>query len=498
MATQVAKDYLNYIGGEWVRAGSKQTFDDTNPAHKSEIVGKFPKSSAQDVDDAITAASEAYKKWRMVPAPRRGEILFRAGQLLIERKEDIARVMTREMGKILKETRGDVQEGIDMAFYIAGEGRRLLGETTPSELPNKFAMTIRIPMGVCSVITPWNFPVAIPSWKIFPALIVGNTVVFKPASYTPASAYELVKVFEDAGLPKGVLNVVFGGGGELSDALLSDPRVKLVSFTGSCEVGKHIATVCGKQLKKCSMELGGKNVTVVMDDADLSLALEGVIWGAFGTTGQRCTATSRCVVHEKVYDKFRDMLLERIGKIKVGDGLLPDTEMGPCVSESQRETVKKYVDIAKKEGNDLLIGGKTMSGGKFDDGYYFEPTLFDRVEPGHTIFHEEIFGPVLALIKCKDLSNAIELCNNCKYGLSSSMYTNNVRNAFVAMRDIYTGITYINAPTIGAEVHLPFGGTNETGNGHREAGTTVLDIFSEWKTLYIDYSGKLQKAQIED
>lgn len=491
----MAEEFKNYIGGKWVPAKKGGTFDNLNPADTNDNVGKFPSCTKEDVEEAVRVAQEAYKSWRLVPAPKRAEVMFKAGQILIERKEELAKLMTREMGKVLKETRGDVQEAIDTAYYIAGEGRRLFGETTPSELPNKFAMTIRIPMGVVAVITPWNFPMAIPSWKIFPALVAGNTVVFKPASYTPASAAKFVEVFEQAGLPAGVLNIIYGAGQEVGDPLIHHPLVKLVSFTGSSDVGRSIASACGQMLKKCSMEMGGKNPILVMNDADLDLALEGAVWGAFGTTGQRCTAASRLILDEKIADKFVDMLVKRTERLKVGNGLDPMTEMGPCVSGAQRETVHRYVEIGKDEGCKLLLGGEPLKGGDFDRGFFYKPTIFDGVERSHTIFKEEIFGPVVGITRCKTVEEGIEIINDCKYGLSTSVYTKDIRNAMMAVRDIYAGITYINSSTIGAEVHLPFGGTNETGNGHREAGTTVMDIFTEWKTVYIDYSGKLQKAQ---
>jgi len=493
----VAQEFLNYIGGKWVPAESGEVFENRNPADKDDVIGLFPKSSKEDVDKAVEAAREAYENWRLTPAPKRGEILFKLGQILKERKEEYARLMTREMGKILKETRGDVQEGIDTAFYAAGEGRRMFGDTVPAELPNKFCMSIRQPIGVCGLITPWNFPMAIPTWKMFPALVCGNTVILKPASDTPASAVKLVEAAIDAGIPEGVVNLVHGSGSSVGIPMVEHPGINLISFTGSSAVGKDIAARCGKRLKRLSLELGGKNAQIVMEDADLELALEGVLWGAFGTTGQRCTATSRLIIHKPIKDKFLEMLVEAVKKIRVGNGLDESTDMGPLVNEGQRETVMKYVEIGKKEGAKLLHGGNPLTGGDYDKGWFFEPTIFVDVKPDMTIAQEEIFGPVLSVIDAEDLDDAIKILNGTRYGLSSSIYTRDVNKAFKAIRDIEAGITYINGPTIGAEVQLPFGGVKETGNGHREAAETVLDIFCEWKSVYVDYSGKLQRAQID-
>ena len=489
--------FKNYIEGQWVEAKSGRTFENRNPADRRELIGLFPASDAEDVEAAVSAAKKAFAKWRLVPAPKRGEILFRVGELLRQRKEEIARSMTREMGKILKETRGDVQEGIDTAFYAAGEGRRLLGETTPSELPDKFAMSVRLPLGVCALITPWNFPMAIPTWKLFPALLCGNTVVLKPAEDTPYSAVELFKILEQAGLPPGVANLVHGTGEEAGAALVRHRDVQLVSFTGSTAVGREIAAACGQSLKRVSLEMGGKNGQIVMEDADLQLALEGALWGAFGTTGQRCTATSRVIFHRDIRKKMTEMLIERAEKIKIGNGLDENVQMGPLINEAARKKVHGYVQIGKGEGARLLTGGTIYEEGEWVHGLFYRPTIFDEVTPTMRIAREEIFGPVLSLIEVKSFEEAIEVLNATPYGLSSSIYTRDVARAFRAIRDIEAGITYINGPTIGAEVHLPFGGVKETGNGHREAGTTVYDIFTEWKSVYIDYSGRLQKAQID-
>jgi len=491
------KKYQNFINGKWCDAKSGKTFEDRNPANWSEVIGIFPKSGKEDVDEAVRAARAAFEKWRLVPAPKRGDILKKVGDILVSRKEDIAKLMTREMGKVLTETKGDVQEGIDTAYYAASEGRRLFGHTVPSELRNKFNMAMRVPIGVAGIITPWNFPMAIPTWKIFPALLCGNTVVFKPASDTPATATVLVEILQEAGVPDGVVNLVHGGGGEVGMSIVQHPDVDLISFTGSTDVGIKISELAAKTLKRVSLELGGKNAQIVMDDADLNLALDGVLWGAFGTTGQRCTATSRLILHEKVFDEFMSMLVERTKKLKLGDGLLPTTDVGPCINEGQRNTDHSYVQIGLKEGATLVCGGDIGRGGDLDKGWFYQPTIFTEVTPNMRIAKEEIFGPVLSVIRIKSLEEAINVLNDTKYGLSSSIYTKNINDAFTAIRDIKAGITYINAPTIGAEAHMPFGGVKQTGNGHREGGWTVYDFFSEWKTVYIDYSGGLQRAQID-
>ncbi len=495
-ATATSEEYLNYIDGRWVRPKSGKTFPNINPANKEEIVGTFPESGAEDVGSAVEAAERAYPEWRLLPAPKRADIILKAGLLLQEHKEELARLMTREMGKVLRETRGDIQEAIDMAFFVAGEGRRLFGQTTTSELKDKFAMSIRMPVGVCGLITPWNFPMAIPSWKIFPALVCGNAVVFKPAEDTPLSGLKFVEILEKAGLPKGVLNLVHGGP-TTGEAMVRHPKIRLISFTGSCEVGKLVAEHCGKTLKRCSLEMGGKNVQIVMDDADLDLAIEGAVWGAFGTTGQRCTATSRILVQEGIFQNFKKRFLERAGQIKMGDGLKDGIQMGPLISEAQRKRVHDYVEIGKKEGAKLEIGGRFAEGKGLEKGFFYETTVFTEISPKMRIMQEEIFGPVTCLMPFKQFEDAVRTANDIPYGLSSSLYSRDVNRAMKAIRDIEAGITYINGPTIGAEVHLPFGGVKNTGNGHREGGETAIDIFSEWKSVFIDYSGKLQKAQID-
>jgi aldehyde dehydrogenase (NAD+) len=491
------KKFQNYINGRWVDAKSGRTFENRNPADWEEVIGTFPRSGKEDVDEAVQAARKAFESWRLVPAPKRGDILRKVGDILTARKEEIARLMTREMGKVLLETRGDVQEGIDTAYYAAAEGRRLFGHTVPSELPNKFNMAIRMPVGVAAIITPWNFPMAIPTWKIFPALICGNTVVFKPASDTPATATVLVEILIEAGVPAGVVNLVHGGGSDVGMALVEHPDVDLVSFTGSTAVGKKISEVAARTLKRVSLELGGKNAQIVMDDANLDLALEGVLWGAFGTTGQRCTATSRLIIHENVYDKFLSMVVDKAKTLRLGNGLDSNVDVGPCVNEGQRDTVEHYVQIGAKEGAKIVAGGKRPTGNGFAKGWFYEPTVLADVTHDMRVAREEIFGPVLSVLKVTSLQEAIVVANNTPYGLSSSIYTQDINNAYQAIRDIKAGITYINSPTIGAEAHMPFGGVKETGNGHREGGWTVYEFYSEWKTVYVDYSGKLQRAQID-
>jgi len=491
------RTFKNYIDGEWVCSKSGRTFENRNPANHHELVGHFPASDDTDIDAAVDAADAAFNKWRLTPAPHRAEILFRAAEILVKRKEDFARAMTQEMGKVLAETRGDVQEAIDMTYLMAGEGRRMFGDTTPSELPSKFAMSVREPAGVAGLITPWNFPMAIPSWKTMPALICGNTMVLKPAEDTPLSTFHLTQALEEAGLPKGVLNVVFGDGPSAGAPLLKHTGIDLVSFTGSTEVGRMVSLACAPTFKKCHLEMGGKNIIIVMDDANLDLAVEGAVWGGFGTTGQRCTAASRIAVHKKIYKEFAEKFIGRAKALKVGDGLRPETQMGPCINEQQLKTVMNYVEIGVKQGAELATGGHRLDKGDLAHGWFHEPTVFTDCDPKMRICQEEIFGPVVAIIPFDTFDEALEIANKVQYGLSAAIYTRNVNNSFRALRDIETGIVYVNAPTIGAEVHLPFGGIKNTGNGHRESGTAALDFYSNWKTLYIDYSDKLQRAQID-
>lgn len=493
-----AKTYANYIGGKWVPSRSGEVFENLNPADTRDVIGRFPRSTSDDVNDAVNAAREAYDRWRHTPAPRRAEILFRLGEILIRNKDAYAADMTREMGKVLKETGGDVQEAIDCTYYTAGEGRRLHGFTTPAEMPDKFAMCVRQPVGLCGLITPWNFPMAIPSWKLIPALVCGNTVVIKPAEDTPLSTYNLVKACEEAGIPPGVVNLVTGYG-DPGAAMTNHPALRLISFTGSTKTGRHVAAACAERNAICSLEMGGKNVIMVMEDADIDLAIEGAVWGAFGTSGQRCTAASRVVVHKKVYKKFSQQLVERAAALRIGNGANPKTDMGPVINTAAVEKIMGYIDIGQNEdGATLACGGKRLTRGDYAHGYFIEPTVFTDVAPDMRIAQEEIFGPVTSVIPANSLDEAVEIANGVRYGLSAAIYTRDVNRAFRAMNEMYTGIFYVNASTIGAEVHLPFGGTKATGNGHREAGTQVLDIFSEWKSIYVDYSGKLQRAQIDE
>jgi acyl-CoA reductase-like NAD-dependent aldehyde dehydrogenase len=490
------KTFRNYIGGEWVDASGGETFESRSPA-TGELIGTFPKSSAEDVDRAVAAAKDAYEDWRLVPAPKRGEILFTFGQLLIDHKEDLAQLMTLEMGKVLAEARGDVQEAVDMSFYMAGEGRRLFGQTTPSELRDKFNMSVRMPIGVVGVITPWNFPIAIPSWKIVPALICGNTVVFKPATDTPLLGERFVELLAEAGVPAGVVNVVHGFGGDVGDRIVRHPDVPVVTLTGSRETGVAVMKNAADHLKHVHLELGGKNAIIVLDDADLDLAVEGIVWSAFGTSGQRCTAASRVIVHEAVYGELQGRLVVAAERLRLGPGWEESTDVGPVINRSAIEKIHAYTEIGREEGASLLTGGEVATGDGLGEGLYYRPTIFGDVEPGMRIAQEEIFGPTTALIRVRDFGEAVRAANGVRFGLSSSIFTRDVNRAFRAMRDLNTGITYVNAGTIGAEVHLPFGGTKDTGNGHREAGQAALDVFTEWKSIYVDYSGRLQKAQID-
>ena len=492
----MSQTFHNFIGGRWALARSGRSFTDSNPAN-GEVLGEFPASGPEDVNDAVEAAAAAYPAWRLTPAPRRAEIVFRAGEIMRTRKQDLARAMSREMGKVLAEAGGDVQEGIDMAFHAAGEGRRLHGVTTPSEMPEKWAMSVRVPIGVVGVITPWNFPFAIPTWKLLPALVAGNTAVFKPASDTPKLAWHLAGILEEAGLPAGVLNLVFGSGSQVGDPLVADPRVAAISFTGSTEVGLGIAARAGALGKRVALELGGKNAVIVMDDADLALATEAILWSAFGTTGQRCTACSRVLAHERVHDELVQRLADGARGLRLGDGLDPATQVGPLINRGQVERVQSYVKIGFDEGAKLVAGGVPATEGALAKGCFFQPTVFAGVRPDARIATEEIFGPVLSVVRVKDFAEAVRINNASSFGLSSSIFTRDVNRAFAAMRDLDTGIVYVNHGTTGAEIHLPFGGMRGTGNGHREAGHTLLDPFTEWKSIYVDFSGRLQRAQID-
>jgi aldehyde dehydrogenase (NAD+) len=489
--------FKNFINGEWIESHSARTFENRNPADTTDVIGIFPASDTQDVRAAVDSARAAFPTWRLVPAPKRAEILFRAAEILVRRKEELAREMTREMGKVLAETRGDVQEAIDMTYYMAGEGRRLFGQTTPSELPSKMAMSVREPLGVCALITPWNFPMAIPAWKSMPALVAGNTVVLKPAEDTPLSSHHLVEILTEAGIPAGVLNMVHGMGPDAGAPLVADNGVAAVSFTGSTETGRAVSLACAPDFKPYHLEMGGKNAMIVMDDANLDLALDGAIWGAFGTTGQRCTATSRILVQKGVYREFRDRLIERAKALRVGNGLDAGTELGPLINKAQLQKVMEYVEIGRNEGAKIVAGGHRLEKAAFAKGWFHEPTIFADCAPAMRIAQEEIFGPVVALSPVDTLDEAVEIANGVVYGLSASIYTRDVNQALRATRDLHTGIVYVNAPTIGAETHLPFGGTKQTGNGHREAGAAALDFYTEWKTIYVDYSDRLQRAQMD-
>jgi acyl-CoA reductase-like NAD-dependent aldehyde dehydrogenase len=473
-----------------------ETFESTSPADGATI-GSFPRSTAADVDGAVARAKAAYDGWRLTPAPKRGEILFRVAQILEREKAALTDLVTREMGKVKAEAGGDVQEAIDITYYMAGEGRRLFGQTTPSELQNKWNMSVRVPIGVVGAITPWNFPVAIPSWKSIPALICGNTVVIKPAEDTPALAQRFVDLLLEAGIPEGVVNIVHGFGEDAGDALVRHPDVPVITFTGSRETGILVAKAAAERLKHVHVELGGKNAIIVLDDADLDLAIDGIVWSAFGTSGQRCTAASRVIVQRGAYDELQKRLVARVEKLRLGPGWEDDSDIGPLINRAALDKVHSYTEIGKDEGADLLTGGEIASDGDLGKGFFYRPTVFGGVDAGMRIANEEIFGPTTALIPVDDFDEAVRVANGVGYGLSSSIFTRDVNKAFRAMRDLEAGITYINAGTIGAEVHLPFGGTKETGNGHREAGQAALDVFTEWKSIYVDYSGKLQRAQID-
>jgi alpha-ketoglutaric semialdehyde dehydrogenase len=491
----MADAYQNYIGGKWVPSESGETFEDRNPADRNEVLGTFPKSNARDVDNAVQAARDAYRDWMLTPAPERADHLMRAGLLLEDRIEEYAELMTREMGKTLKESRGDIQEGIDFLFYMAGEGRRMFGHTVPSELRNKFSMTVRHPIGVVGLITPWNFPMAIPIWKIAPMIVAGCTGVFKPAEDTPLLATLLVQAFEEVGLPGGVLNMVHGFGEEAGAPIVEHPGVRAISFTGSLEVGRMINERCGALMKRCSLELGSKNVLIIMPDANMDLAVESAAWGAFATSGQRCTATSRLVVHDAAKEEFTERLLERVRGMKVGSGLDPEVELAPVINEQQKDRVLEYIRIGQEEGAKVLTGGEELTGDGYEHGYFVAPTVFDEMTPDMRIAREEIFGPVTGIIRTDDVEEAIRIANSVEYGLSAAIYTHDIGNVFTAIQQLEFGIVYVNAPTIGAEIQLPFGGMKNTGNGHREAGPQALDEFMEWKAVSVDFSGKVQKAQ---
>lgn len=493
---EMAQDFGNFINGEWVEAASGETFESRNPADRNEVLGAFARSSPADVDRAVQAAVEAYPKWMATPAPERADYVLRAALLLEQRKEELSEVMTREMGKTLKESRADVQEGIDFAHYMAGEGRRQFGQTMPAELPNKFYMTVRHPVGVVGLITPWNFPIAIPLWKIAPAIVSGCTSVFKPAEDTPLCAALLVDMFREVGLPAGVLNLVNGYGEDAGAPLVDHPDVRAISFTGSLDVGRMISEKCARASKRVSLELGSKNALIVMPDANLDLAVEASAWGAFATSGQRCTATSRLIVHDDIRADFTEQLLDRVGTMKVGNGLDPDVELAPVINEVQKNRVLEYINVGQQEGAKLLTGGEELQGGDYANGYFVAPTVFDNMEADMRIAKEEIFGPVTGIMHVSSVEEAIKIANGTQYGLSCAIYSHDITNVFKCVQQLEFGLIYANAPTIGAEIQVPFGGMKATGNGHREAGPQALDEFTEWKTIGIDFSGKLQRAQM--
>jgi len=491
------KIFKNFVAGQWVEPSTGKYFDNTNPADRNDVIGKFPLSNSTDVDRAVASAKRGFELWKATPAPLRGDVLRKTGDIMTARKDEIADAMTREMGKPLTETRGDVQEGIDTAYYAATMGRQLSGRTVPSESRNKWAMSFRRPIGVAGLICPFNFPMAIPTWKMFPALLCGNSVIFKPAEDVPHTGTLLVEILLDAGLPPEVIQLLHGTGEEVGAPLVEHPDVPLISFTGSTATGSLVGATCGRMHKRLSLEMGGKNAQIVLDDADLDLALEGALWGAFGTTGQRCTATSRLILQNGIHDNFVGMLVERTKALKIGDGRKKGTDVGPVINAAALSKVEHYVDIGQADGADIVCGARRATGHGLDDGLFYEPTIFTRVEPSHRIAYEEIFGPVLSVIRVSTVDEAFAVNNSVKYGLSSSLYTRDVNASFRALEQLDNGITYINAPTIGAEAHLPFGGVKQTGNGHREGGWEVYDFYSETKVGYVDYSGTLQRAQID-
>jgi alpha-ketoglutaric semialdehyde dehydrogenase len=494
----MTKTFQNFIGGQWVAPANGAYFENRNPADTTDLIGQFPLSTAADVEKAVASAKRGFAQWRKTPAPARGDVLRRIGDLMVRRKDEIADLMTREMGKPLTETRGDVQEGIDTAYYAATMGRQLHGRTVPSEMANKWAMSFRRPIGVCGIITPFNFPMAIPTWKMFPALLCGNSCIFKPSEDVPHTGHVLVEIMLEAGLPPEVIQLVHGVGEDVGAPLVNHPDVPVISFTGSTETGSIVGETCGRMHKRLSLEMGGKNAQIVLDDANLDLALDGVLWGAFGTTGQRCTATSRLILQKGIHDEFLSRLIDRARAMKLGDGRKKGTDVGPLIHENSRRKVERYIDIGQSDGADLVLGGRVPEGKEYANGFFFEPTIFARVEAGMRIEQEEIFGPVLSVVRVDDADEAFRINNDVKYGLSSSLYTSDVNLAFRAFNELDNGITYVNAPTIGAEAHLPFGGVKQTGNGHREGGWEVFEFYSETKVGYADYSGVLQRAQIDN
>ncbi len=491
------RTYKNFVGGEWVASESSKSTPNLNPADTRDVLGHMPLSSADETRRAVDAAKAAFPAWRDTPAPVRGAILFRAQAILDKEKEELARLVTREEGKTVKEALGEIQRSINILEYIAAEGRRIGGHTVPSELPHNFCYTVRQPVGVVACITPWNFPVAIPIWKIAPALVSGNTVVFKPATLTPATACAVVSIFERAGLPKGVLNLVLGSGGTVGNALLDHEAVHAVSFTGSNEVGAEIYARGASRMIRVQAEMGGKNPVVVMADADLELAVEAAAQGAFGSTGQRCTATSRVIVEDGVADRFVEALVARAKKVRVGSGLDPATDMGPAVDRSQLQTDLDYIGIgSEQEKATLACGGRRLEDGDLAHGHFVEPTVFDHVTTKMRIAQEEIFGPVVSVLRVKGFEEAMAAANDVKFGLSSSIFTTDASTIFRFTDRIEAGIVHVNSGTPGGEAQLPFGGMKGTGIGPREQGSTAIEFFTEIKTVYVDYTGRARKGSL--
>jgi methylmalonic acid semialdehyde dehydrogenase len=488
--------YRNFIGGEWSESASNKTIENINPANTDDIIGTVRQATREEARKAVEAASMALRDWRTTPAPARGRIIARAARLMEDEKESLAHILTREEGKTLSESRGELQRSINVAEFCAGEARRLNGETIQSELPANFAYTIKQPLGVVACVTPWNFPVAIPVWKIAPALVAGNTVVFKPASLTPATAVRIVELFEEAGIPKGVLNLILGSGSEAGDEIIKHPAIKAVSFTGSNEIGIRLYEQVSSRGAKVQCEMGGKNPVVIMEDADMDLAVESTAQGAFGSSGQRCTATSRAVVVQDVADEFVERIAARAKSMRIGDGTDPQTEMGPSVDEGQFKTVLSYIDVGREDGATLICGGSRAAGDGLSKGYFVQPTVFDHVTPDMRIAREEIFGPVLSVLRVKDFDEAMRVANDSEYGLSSSIFTNDAARIFRFVDEIETGMTHINSPTTGGEAHIPFGGIKSTGIGDREQGSTALDFYTELKVVYVDYTGRKREGNL--
>lgn len=497
MATAISTSQTcrNFINGRWVESSSSRASERRNPANFDEVVGFAPLSTREEAREAIAAARAAFAAWRDTPAPVRGRVVAKAALRMEQQKDELARLMTREQGKTLKDALGEVQKSINILDFMAGEGRRIAGETLPSELPKNFAYTLKQPLGVVAAIAPWNFPVSIPVWKIAPALIAGNTVVFKPATITSFTGAKVVQIFEQAGVPAGVLNMIVGSGSEIGGELIQHPDVRAVSFTGSNEVGCELYAQGARHMKKCQCEMGGKNPVVILADADLPLAVESAVFGAFASTGQRCTATSRVIVEDSVADRFVQLLVERAGKLRTGNGLEPGIDMGPAVDESQLNTDLHYIEVGKKEAK-FLLGGQRLTGGAYDRGYYVPPTVFDHVAPDSTIAQDEIFGPVLSVIRVRDFDEALRVANSVRFGLSSSLYSNDAAKIFEFIDRIETGITHVNSPTVGGEAQLPFGGMKATGVGMREMGRVAIDFFTELKAVYIDFTGRKRESNV--